>query len=94
MTVLRQGLLDSRAVAVSGGVPRAVVDGLGDLGARVEQLDIGLDEDRVREWATAASPLHALVFDAGPPFGDGGQAQLGEALERAWLATRAWRPER
>ena len=88
MTVLRHGLLDGRAVAVAGGVPPLVIEGLGELGARVEQLDVGLDEDRAREWATEASPLHALIYDAGPAFGDGGQVRLGEALERAWLAIR------
>ena len=69
-------------------MPRAVVHRLGSLGARIEQLEAGFDEDRAREWATAASPLHALVFDAGQVFGEGGQAQLTEALERAWVATR------
>ncbi|MBV9367423.1 MAG: hypothetical protein JOY89_24555 [Solirubrobacterales bacterium] len=88
MTVLRQELLRGRAVAVAGGVPRVVIDGLVGLGARLEQLDVGLDEDRTREWAIAASPLHALVFDARPAFGEGGEAELGKALERAWVATR------
>ena len=88
VTVLRQGLLSGRAVAVGGGVPAAVVDGLAGLAARVEEMDIGFDEDRARAWATEASPLHGLVFDAGSAFGGGGQASLGTTLERAWVATR------
>jgi NAD(P)-dependent dehydrogenase (short-subunit alcohol dehydrogenase family) len=28
------------------------------------------------------------VFDTGPTFADGGQAELGAALEAAWVATR------
>ena len=65
-----------------------MLDRLGDLGARVAPLDVGLDEEPAREWATGASPLHALVFGSGPTFGDGGQVELGEALERAWVAIR------
>ena len=89
MTVLRQGLLDGRAVAVAGGVPAAVARRLSGLRARVEELDAGFDEERAREWATGVSPLRAVVFDAGPAFGEGGQAGLSEALELAWVATRA-----
>ncbi len=61
---------------------------LSELGARVHELDPGLDEDRARDWAAAAAPLHALVFDLAASFGEGGQARLGVALESAWVAIR------
>ncbi len=88
MTVLRQGLLDGRAVALAGGVPAAIGQALSRLGARVHLHEPGLEEEDTRDWAAAAAPLHALVFDAAPAFGEGGQAGLDEALERAWVATR------
>ena len=88
MTVLREGLLQGRAVALAGGTAPVLARTLGDLGARVEDLDPALDEDGARDWATGAAPLQALVYDAGPAFADGGQPGLGDALERAWIATR------
>jgi NAD(P)-dependent dehydrogenase (short-subunit alcohol dehydrogenase family) len=91
MTLLRQGLLDGRAVALAGGVPAAIRDALGGLSARVEELDPGfeLDEERASSWAGAAAPLNALVYDARPAFGGGGQDGLRECLERGWVAVRA-----
>lgn len=91
MTLLRQGLLDGRAVALAGGVPAAIRDALGGVGARVEELDLGveLDEERSSSWAGAAAPLYAAVYDARPAFGGGGQDGLRECLERGWVAVRA-----
>ena len=66
MTVLRQGLLSTRAVALAGGPPPGVIDALSAAGARLLDLDATLDEDRARESAAANAPIHALVFDAGP----------------------------
>ncbi|MGN6870844.1 MAG: hypothetical protein ACTHMY_20820 [Solirubrobacteraceae bacterium] len=86
--MLRAGLLDGRAVALAGGVTPAVSRALSALGASVHELDPSLDEDGARDWADAAAPLHALVFDAAPTFAAGGQAHLGAALEAAWVATR------
>lgn len=88
MTVLRQGLIEGRDAALAGGVPAAVAQGLAGLGARTHELDPALDEDGTRDWAAAAAPLHALVFDAAPLFADGGQARLGATLESAWVAAR------
>ena len=88
MTLLRQGLLDGRAVALAGGVRPAVSRSLAGLGASVHELDPALDEDGARDWAGAVGPLHALVFDAAPMFAEGGQSELGTALEAAWVATR------
>jgi hypothetical protein len=88
VTTLRQGLLDGRAVALAGGVPAAVGEALAALGARVHRLAPGLDEDATNEWALRSAPLHAVVFDAAPAFGEGGQDGLRDALELAWVATR------
>jgi NAD(P)-dependent dehydrogenase (short-subunit alcohol dehydrogenase family) len=88
VTLLRQGLLDGRAVALAGGVPAAVQWALAGLGARIEELDIELDEDGAREWAAGRAPLHGLVYDARLAFGEGGQRGLAAALEGAWVATR------
>jgi len=89
MTMLRQGLLEGRAVTLGGGVTPAVRDALAALGARVEELDAGLDEDAAREWASGAGAVSALVYDARDAFGAGGQDALRDTLERAWVAVRA-----
>jgi NAD(P)-dependent dehydrogenase (short-subunit alcohol dehydrogenase family) len=88
MTCLRQGLLDGRTVALAGGVAAAIGNALTGLGARTHDLDPALGEDGVREWAAEIAPVHALVFDAAPTFGEGGQTRLGAALEAGWVATR------
>jgi len=90
MTLLRQGLLDGRAVALAGGVPPALGDALVALGARVEEIDVGpeLDEEAASSWAGGVLPLYALVYDARPAFGGGGQDGLRACLERAWVAVR------
>lgn len=75
-------------MALAGGVTSAVSRSLAGLGASVHELDPALDEDGARDWAGAAGPLHALVFDAAPTFAEGGQVELGAALEAAWVATR------
>jgi NAD(P)-dependent dehydrogenase (short-subunit alcohol dehydrogenase family) len=74
---------------LAGGVPPAVADALGGLGARVEALDAAFEEDSAREWAAGAAPLHGLIYDARMAFGEGGQRGLAAALERAWVATRS-----
>jgi NAD(P)-dependent dehydrogenase (short-subunit alcohol dehydrogenase family) len=48
-----------------------------------------LDEDAASQWAAGAAPLHALVYDAARAFAGGGQVELRESLELAWVATRA-----
>jgi NAD(P)-dependent dehydrogenase (short-subunit alcohol dehydrogenase family) len=88
VTVLRQGLLDGRAVVLAGGVPPAIGKALAGLGARVHDLEPGLDEEAARDWAARAAPLHALVFDAAAAFGGAGQMGLSDALEQAWVAVR------
>jgi NAD(P)-dependent dehydrogenase (short-subunit alcohol dehydrogenase family) len=88
VTILRHGLLDGRTVALAGGVAPEVGEALTDLGARLHDLDPTLDEDGARDWAAGLAPVHALVFDAAPTFGEGGQTHLGAALEAAWVAIR------
>ena len=88
MTVLRPGLLDGRAIALAGGSAPAVTRSLAGLGALVHEVDLAPGEDGVKDWAAGAGPLHALVYDSGPAFADGGQARLQLALEEAWIATR------
>jgi len=89
MTVLRQGLLAGRAVALAGAPPPRVRNALAGLGAQVLELDAALDEDGAREWAAAAGGIGALVYDAGSCFADGADGALQESLELAWVATRA-----
>ena len=88
MTMLRQGLLDGRAIAVAGAVPAAITDALAALGARVEELDAALEEDAARDWAGRAAGTRALVYDAASTFGSGGEDALRETLDRAWVAVR------
>lgn len=92
MTVLRQNLLQGRAIALAGAVPDAVALALTSLGARIEPVDagarVGEDEDRVGDWARARAPLDALVYDAGGAFDGGGDQALLAALEDAWVAAR------
>lgn len=83
MTVLRQGLLDGRAVALAGAPPAAVGETLRELGARV--VDLG----GAQEWTDAGARLDAVVCDAGPAFAEGGQDRLREAVEQAWTAVRS-----
>jgi NAD(P)-dependent dehydrogenase (short-subunit alcohol dehydrogenase family) len=86
--VLRPGLLDGRAIALAGGPQPRIARALSTLGAQIHEVDLSLGEDGLKDWAAAAAPLHALVYDAGPPFGGGGETGLQHALERAWISTR------
>ncbi len=92
MSVLRENLLNGRAIALAGGVPDVVREALAGLGARVESIGddepLGDDEERVGDWARARAPLHAVVYDARSAFGEGGDAALAAALEFAWVAVR------
>ena len=93
MTMLRDGLLEGRAMALAGGVPPAVSDRLGRLSARVHELppelELEFDEERASSWVGAAGSLYGIVYDARPAFGAGGQDGLRECLERGWIAVRA-----
>jgi NAD(P)-dependent dehydrogenase (short-subunit alcohol dehydrogenase family) len=92
VTVLRDGLLEGRAIAIAGGAPEEVREALESLGARVETLPadgvLAGDEERVGDWARGVAPLDALVYDARQTFGAGGTEALTEALERGWVAVR------
>jgi NAD(P)-dependent dehydrogenase (short-subunit alcohol dehydrogenase family) len=84
----REGLLNGRVIALSGGALDAVREQLLALGAEVAVLEGGLDEERCEEWARVRSPS-AVVHDAGPEFGEGGIDRLQACIERGWVVTRA-----
>jgi NAD(P)-dependent dehydrogenase (short-subunit alcohol dehydrogenase family) len=73
MTVLRPGLLAGRTVSLVGEAS-AVRSCLIELGARVE--------------SEASESVDAIVYDAAPAFGAGGQAGLRDASARGWTAIR------
>jgi NAD(P)-dependent dehydrogenase (short-subunit alcohol dehydrogenase family) len=89
MTVLRKELLAGKAIVLAGAC-ETTRDGLLELGARVETLDRAphAAEDQVGEWARARAPLHAVIYDAGPTFGGGGQDGLRAASAQAWETIR------
>jgi hypothetical protein len=83
MAILRQGVLEGRAVALGGHAPGALRDALIGRGAQVEDmspLDEG-DEERVGEWARSRAPLRALVYVEG----GGG---LEDGLAGLWTSVR------
>ena len=92
MSVLRDELLAGRAVVLAGGSSPSLRGELERLSARVEVMaddeGLGDDEERVGEWARARAPLDAIVYDARPRFGSGGDQALGAALEQAWVSVR------
>jgi NAD(P)-dependent dehydrogenase (short-subunit alcohol dehydrogenase family) len=73
MSVLAPELLAGRTVSLVGAAP-AVKSCLTELGARV-QTDTSESAD-------------AIVYDAAPAFGEGGQAGLRDAPARGWTAIR------
>lgn len=91
MALLRVGLLKGRAIAAFGVIDDTATS-LRRLGAVVHALDgdpaLEGGEERLGEWARRHSPLHGLVCDVRGAFASGGRAQLLEAHERAWVATR------
>jgi NAD(P)-dependent dehydrogenase (short-subunit alcohol dehydrogenase family) len=92
VSVLRDGLLRGRAIALAGAGEAPLRQALERLGARVERVpsdgDVGEDEERVGDWARAVAPLHAVVYDAWPVFGSGGDEALAASLECGWVAVR------
>jgi NAD(P)-dependent dehydrogenase (short-subunit alcohol dehydrogenase family) len=89
VSVLRDGLLDGRAIALAGGDCAVLREALEALGARVEAIpSLPDDEERVGEWTASASPLDAVVYDAREAFGSGGSEALAAALETGWVAVR------
>lgn len=100
--LLRPGLLDGCVVVVAaaadGPFGAAVEEALSGLGATVERLrpEDPLDEAMVEAAVSAVLERHGridlLVGDGAAPFdreGDGGIEPFHEALDAAWLATRA-----
>lgn len=72
----RDGLLGDRRVAFEGERDSAIVVALTRLGA-----EVAIEETE--------RPVQALVHDARPEFGTGGEAALHRSIERAWVVTRA-----
>lgn len=70
-------------MALAGAPPAAVGETLRELGARVVELG------GAQERTDAGARLDAVVCDAGPAFGEGGQDRLREAVEQAWTAVRS-----
>lgn len=90
MGVLREELLEGRAVVLAPMVPDGIGAALSALGARVELMGRLTDtgEDRVGEWARARGPLDALVYDASASFGAGSPPAVQTTLEQAWRTIR------
>src|SRR5947207_14132239 len=92
VTVLRDELLEGRAIATAGGAPEGVREALERLGARVETLPadgvLAGDEERAGDWARGVAPLDALVYDARQTLGTGRAEAVTEALERRCEAGR------
>lgn len=90
MGVLREDLLEGRAVALAPGVGDAVAVALVDLGARIEPVGLPADqaEEQVGEWARAHGPLDVLIYDAAPSFGAGGPDAVTRTMEDAWALIR------
>lgn len=81
MTVLREALLEGRAVALGGSCDPGLAPALAALGARVEEVPAldGADEERVGEWARSRAPLQALIYV---------ESGLEDLLAGAWAAVR------
>lgn len=77
------------AIALAGGVPIAVRDLLSELGAGLATFPDQAAEEQAQAWAQAHCPIDALVYDAAPAFGLGGDVGLRAALDNAWLAVWA-----
>lgn len=90
MSVLREDLLQGRAVALRSTTLHGIAAALGELGARVERVAelAELDDDRVGEWAGAHGPLDVLVYDAAPSFGAGGPEAVMVTIHDAWQTIR------
>jgi hypothetical protein len=81
--MLRADVLNGRAVALADSVRDRIRSALEDCGARIEVLEgAHQDEDAAAAWARERAPLHALVFEASRPFGEG-------FLDDCWVAVRA-----
>lgn len=90
MKLLRADLLEGHGVALAGPPEDGLASALGELGARVETLEVvdPTGDDDVGGWARERSPLRAVVYDARASFGDGGPEALARTMRDAWLAVR------
>jgi NAD(P)-dependent dehydrogenase (short-subunit alcohol dehydrogenase family) len=90
MDLLREDLLEGRALALAPGAPNVLATALTALGARVERMaELGdAAEDQVGEWARSHGPLDAFVYDARSSFASGDLPALVATMQQAWVATR------
>jgi len=89
MSLLREHILRGQAIATAGPLRAQVAERLLELGAALEPLEDGLDQEHGSEWARSRAPLHGLVLDAAAPFGDGGRERLELTLQSGWTAIAA-----
>jgi NAD(P)-dependent dehydrogenase (short-subunit alcohol dehydrogenase family) len=91
MTLLRDGLLDGRRIALSAPGRPELGERLHGLGADpVEIAPLAeLDDASAEAWFAERGPWHALVLDAAAAFADGGREGLRTALDAVWAAVRA-----
>ena len=91
MTLLRDGLLDGRRIALSAAGRPELAERLRALGADpVEVAALGeLDDASAEAWFAARGPWQGLVLDAAGAFAVGGREGLRSALDAVWVAVRA-----
>jgi NAD(P)-dependent dehydrogenase (short-subunit alcohol dehydrogenase family) len=93
--LLRQDVLESRAIALAGDVRASIRSSLVQHGARIEvfEPETGAEPDRRDEagqaWASERAPLNALVYEAGRAFGGGDHEGLLAAIDDCWTAVRS-----
>lgn len=88
--IFRDDLLEGRRIVVAG-TGAAISTRLQELSAWVQRVpDAALfDEEAATAWMGERTPLHGLVFDAGPAFATGAPDGLSRSLRHAWITTRA-----
>lgn len=87
--MLRAGLLRGQVVAVSRDLGASLREALEGLGAQLRDLVPGdLESAEAEAWLAQDPRPAALIFDAEPAFGAGGEAGLNAMLEAAWSAVR------
>jgi len=91
MTLLRDGLLDGRRIALSAAGRPELGERLRALGA--DPVEVAalpeLDDASAEAWFAERGPWHGVVLDAAGAFADGGREGLRSALDAVWAAVRA-----
>jgi NAD(P)-dependent dehydrogenase (short-subunit alcohol dehydrogenase family) len=95
VSLLRQDVLEGRAIALAGDVRPSIRSSLVQHGARIEVFEPLADAEPDRRdeagqaWASERAPLSAVVYEAGRAFGAGGHQGLVAAIDDCWMAVRA-----